>query len=37
MKTGGSSDHSDGMSTCKLSKKNVYAERVYCPPHIVYY
>ena len=33
-KIGGPSDHSDGVCTCKLSNKNVYTERVHCPPHI---
>ena len=37
MKIGGPSDHSDGASTCKLSNKKVYTERVYCPLHVLCY
>ena len=34
MKIGGPLDHSDGVSTHKLSNKKVYTERVYCPPQV---
>ena len=37
IKTGEPSDHSDEVSTCKLSNKNVYTEKVYCPPQIFCY
>ena len=35
MKIGGPSDHSVGMSTCKLSNKKVYTEE-FIVPHIFF-